>query len=235
MPRSLDDRETDMIKLYDFELSATCYTVRLMLSLLRIAFERIELDVYPGREHESPWFLAISPSGELPVMNDGGGVLTGVPAILEHLTGAYDPSGRWNPRDEPGVRHGIAQWLAVAGQLNATAGAARLHDTMFQAADIEACRAGAHRSFRALDEHLWFAEQSGHDWLCAAGHPTIADIACFPPVMLSEEGGISRLPYPAIRRWTDRVKRIPHFTPMSGIFNAAPLAAAPTSGRRTSA
>jgi glutathione S-transferase len=40
--------------------------------------------------------------------------------------------------------------------------------------------------------------------------------------MLCEEGGISRLPYPAVRRWTDRVKRIPGFTIMAGIFTADP-------------
>jgi len=51
-------------------------------------------------------------------------------------------------------------------------------------------------------------------------HPTVADIAIFPDVILSEEGGISRLDYPAIRRWTDRVKRIPRFTVMPGIFPA---------------
>ena len=51
--------------------------------------------------------------------------------------------------------------------------------------------------------------------------PTIADLACFPYVMLSEEGGISRLPYPAIRRWGERVKQLPGFIPMSGIFPAA--------------
>jgi glutathione S-transferase len=38
--------------------------------------------------------------------------------------------------------------------------------------------------------------------------------------MLSEEGGISRQDYPAIRRWTDRVRRIPGFMVMSGIFPA---------------
>jgi glutathione S-transferase len=52
----------------------------------------------------------------------------------------------------------------------------------------------------------------------------LSSIACFPYVMLSEEGGISRPPYPAIRRWTDRVKRIPHFTLMSGVFGASPAA-----------
>jgi len=40
-------------------------------------------------------------------------------------------------------------------------------------------------------------------------------------VVLSEEGGISRLDYPALRRWTDRVKRIPGFEVMPGIFGAS--------------
>jgi len=217
-----------LITLYDFELSADCYTVRLMMAALGVSFRRIELDVYPGREHESPGFLKINPSGQLPLIDDDGIMRCGAQAILEHLTGRHDPSGRWQPRDDPEMPARIARWLEVAGRLSATAGSARLHDTMFYAAEIDACRAGAHALFRALDEHLWFAEQSGHDWLCSAGHPTIADIACFPHVMLSEEGGVSRLPYPAIRRWTDRVKRIPHFASMPGIFNASPSRSAPT-------
>lgn len=217
-----------LISLYDFELSAECYQVRLMMAALRISYRRIELDVYPNREHESPWFLKINPSGRLPVIEDDGLTLCGTRAILEHLTGRYDPGGRWYPRDDPKTRASIARWLEVAERLAATAGAARMHDTMFEHADIDACRAGAHALFRALDEHLWFAEQSGHGWLCSQSHPTIADLACFPDVMLSEEGGISRLPYPAIRRWTDRVKRIPHFATMSGIFSASPARSALT-------
>ena len=105
--------------------------------------------------------------------------------------------------------------------LTATAGAARLHDTMFVEVDIGKCRAGAHGLLRILDEQLWFAEAAGEQWLCSGQQPTIADLACFPYVMLSEEGGISRLPYPAIRRWGERVKQLPGFIPMSGIFPAA--------------
>jgi len=73
-----------------------------------------------------------------------------------------------------------------------------------------------------LDEHLWFREQEGLEWVCEAEHPTIADIAIFPDVVLSEEGGISRLDYPALRRWTDRVRHLPGFVPMSGIFAPRP-------------
>ena len=69
-----------------------------------------------------------------------------------------------------------------------------------------------------LDEHLWFQERQGCEWLCAGDHPTVADIAVFPDVVLSEEGGVSRLEYPAIRRWCDRVKTIPRFGVMPGVF-----------------
>jgi glutathione S-transferase len=212
----------DLMKLYDYELSSDCYKVRLLMAALRVPFERIELDFYPGYEHESSWFLAINPLGQLPVIDDQGFILRDAHAILVYLSGKHDPSRLWYPRDAAEMQGEIGLWLGFAQNLSATAAAARLHDAMFYDVDIDRCRTGAHACLRILDEHLWFAEQQGQDWLCGGEHPTIADIACFPDVMLCEEGGISRLPYPAIRRWTDRVKRIPHFALMSGIFGAAP-------------
>jgi glutathione S-transferase len=214
-----------MIKLYNYELSGDCYKVRLIMDALRIQFERIDLDFYPGYEHKSPWFLRLNPLGELPLIDDDGFILRDAHAILVYLASKYDPSGLWYPRGEAEALGQISMWLGFAENLGATAAAARLHDAMFYDADIEKCRADAHALFRVLDEHLWFAEQEGHEWLSSREHPTIADIACFPYVMLSEEGGISRLPYPTIRRWTDRVKRIPHFTLMPGIFGAWPARA----------
>ena len=61
-----------MITLYDYELSATSYAVRLLLAVLQLPHERIEIDVHPGREHESAWFLELNPLGQLPVIDDGG-------------------------------------------------------------------------------------------------------------------------------------------------------------------
>jgi glutathione S-transferase len=209
-----------LIKLYDYELSGNCYKVRLLLQLLGLSFERIELDFYPGREHKSEWFRALNPLGELPVLDDAGFVLRDAQAILVYLAAGYDPAGRWYPRDDAAVLGRIAMWLGFAENLTGSAGSARLHDTLFYNVDVAAARSRAHALFRVLDEHLWFAEQEDQEWLCSREHPTIADLACFPYVMLSEEGGISRLPYPAIRRWSDRVKRIPGFIPMPGIFGA---------------
>ena len=207
--------------LYDSELSADCYKVRLLSSLLRLHPERVELDTYPGCEQDSAWFRALDPLGRLPVLIDAPLTLCEVDDILVHLASRYAAAHPWYPTPgDAGARDPVRHWLRAADRLRATAGAARLHDTVGRDADLDACRAGAHAVLRELDEHLWFAERAGDAWLASAAHPTLADIACFPDVMLCEEGGVSRLPYPAVRRWTDRVKRLEHFLPMPGIFPA---------------
>lgn len=211
-----------MIKLYDYELSGNCYKVRLLAGFLGLELERVPIDFYPGREHKSPAFLSINPLGELPVIDDAGFVLRDAQAILAYLAGRYDLGGGWTGRSDPSALGSILQWLAFADRLTATVSLARLHDNMFYPADIDACRRGAHALLRVLDEHVWFAEQEGQPWLSSREHPTIADVACFPYVCLSEEGGISRLAYPAVRRWIDRVKTLPRFSVMPGIFPAVP-------------
>ncbi len=209
------------MKLHDYELSGNCYKIRLFLGILGLDYDRSPVDFHPGMEHKSPGFLDLNPLGQLPVLEDDGLVLRDAQAILTYLAARYDKSGAWYPVDDP-VRLGeTAQWLAFADQLTGTSSAARLAVTFFYDLDVDAARAGAHRLFRILDEHLWFAEQAGADWIVPGPHPTIADIACFPYVALSEEGGVSRQDYPAIRRWCDRVKRIPGFTGMSGIFTTS--------------
>lgn len=211
-----------MITLYDFELSGNCYKLRLLMGILGVEYKIVPVDFYPGREHKLAAFLKLNPLGQIPVINDNGLILRDAQAILVYLAARYDASGKWYPRDNPALLGEIGQWLAFADGITATASAARLHDGLFYDLDVEAARAGAHRLFRILDEHLWFGEHAGRDWICAADYPTIADIACFPYILLSEEGGISRQDYPAIRRWGDRVKRVPGFIVMSGIFPAGP-------------
>jgi glutathione S-transferase len=215
-----------MIKLYDYELSGNCYKLRLFMSFLGIPYKTVPIDFYPGREHMSEWFLQINPLGQLPVIDDDGYVLRDAQAILVYLAARYDPTELWYPRGDPALHGEISQWLRFADAITATASAARLHDGMFYELDVDAARSGAHRLFRILDEHLWFGEQESCDWICAGAHPTVADVACFPYIILSEEGGISRQDYPAIRRWCDRVKRIEGFVVMPGIFPASSALAA---------
>jgi glutathione S-transferase len=207
-----------VITLYDYPLSGNCYKARLLLNLLNVPHSLRAMDFYPGREHKSAWFLALNPLGQLPVLQDDALILRDAQAILVYLASRYDSTGCWYPRDEPVTLGHMTMWLLFADELTAGAGAARLHDGMFYPCDIEQCRSRTHQLFRILDQHLWFSERSAGGWICDGEHPTVADIACFPYVMLSEEADISRRDYPAVRRWGDRIRQLPGFVPMAGIF-----------------
>ena len=211
-----------MMTLYDYELSGNCYKARLLLSMLGVEYHSHVVEFYPVAEHKQDWFLAINPLGTLPVLVDDDVTLRDSAAILVYLASRFQLDNQWYPSDDA-VRLGqVSQWLAFAESITASASQARLAEGFFYDVDAPACREKAHTLFRILDEHLWFAERHQQSWLVPGAHPTIADIACFPYVMLSEEGSVSRLDYPAIRRWTDRVKRIPGFIVMPGIFPAGP-------------
>lgn len=210
-----------MITLYDYILSVNCYKQRLMMSILGVEFRSVAIDFYPGWEHKGVEFKKINRLGHIPVIDDDGYVLRDAHAILIYLAAKYDTTKRWYPVDDPMLLGETASWLLFAEGTTNTASAARLHVNLGYDFDLEAVQAGAHRLFRVLDEHLWLQEQRGLNWVGSGEHPTVADIAIFPDVVLSEEGGVSRRDYPAIRRWTERVQRIPGFTPMPGIFRVS--------------
>ena len=184
--------------------------------MLDVAYEKVPVDYYPAREHRQPDFLEINPLGQIPVLDDGTVRLRDAQAILLYLAARYDPTRRWFPED-PATQGTIAMWLSFAGGEIMNSSAARLHDMLGYDFDIDKVRAAAHQAFRVLDDHLTDREIDGGDWI-AAPHPTIADIACFPYVALSGDGGISHDDYPAIRRWIERVKKLPGFIVMPGIY-----------------
>lgn len=208
------------MKLYDFELSADCYKLRLMLALLGVRYDIAAIDIFPGDENHSDWFLSLNPAGTLPVLDDNGVLHVDAHTALTHLAAAYG-APHWSAADAP-LATQLAEWLDFATRLKATVSAARDALGFGFALDIDAAQAEGHRLLRRLDRHLWFAEQRGEHWLLPGAEPTIADIAVFPDTALSEEANVSRQDYPAIRRWLDRVKRLPGFVVMSGVFPAGP-------------
>jgi glutathione S-transferase len=213
--------------LHDFELSGECYKVRLFLAILGLDCERRIVEIHPGDATATEAFRRLNPMGDLPVLECDGQVFRDPQAILTYLALAKDPTGRWFPVADPFRAGQTAQWLGFAAELPPTIGAARLAETMMaDGIDVDAARAKAHRLLRVLDEHLWFQERAAAGWLADGADPTIADIAVFPHVILSEDGGIPRIDYPAVRRWCDRVKRIPGFRVMSGVFPTSPAAPA---------
>lgn len=200
--------------LYDYILSPSCYRVRLLAALLGAPLELRPVDVHPGAEQRGEALLALNPAGTLPILVDGDLTLTESTAILTYLAALHGPG--WLGDDTPARRAQVAQWLAFAGRLTASAGAARLHDMLRGPGDIAALRAAATEALRELEAALAARRRRGAAFL-AGDAPTIADIACFPHVALAPDGGLPLDGYPSVRLWMRAVRALPGFVEMPGI------------------
>jgi glutathione S-transferase len=205
-----------MIKLYDYILSADCYKIRLMLALLGQSFEPVKVNIHPGRENKTPEFLAINPRGRIPVLDDDGLVVSDPIAILTYLALRYDAKRTWLP-DDAAVSGQIMMWLAFSGAELDRVSQLRTNAVTSAGGDPPGALADAYHSLAILEDHLAEVELGGRSWI-VGDHPTIADIAVFPPVILAPDAEISLERFPAIWRWLDRVKRLPGFIVMPGIM-----------------
>ena len=199
--------------LYDFELSGSCYKIRLFLNILGLEYDSVPVD-FVNKEHKTEKYLQLNPFGEIPIFEDGDLRLRDAQAILVYLAAKYDKTNEWYPNDPESMGQ-IQQWLSTGGGEVMNSAAARLVKILNYPLDLEKLQTGAKRVFKILDDHL-----ATRDFL-ELGHPTIADIACFPYTAMAGEGGIDLAPYPNILRWIERMKRISGFIPMPGIPAAA--------------
>lgn len=198
-----------MIKLYDFELSGSCYKVRLLLNILGVQYEKVNVD-FVNKEHKGEAFMKLNAFGEIPVLDDGALRLRDAQAIMVYLAKKHDRSNKWYPDDAEAMGR-IQQWLSTGGGEVMNAAGARLVKILNYPLDLDKLHAGANRVFKIMDTHL-----ANREWL-ALDHPTIGDIACFPYTAMAGEGGIELAPYPNILKWIERMKRIPSFITMPGI------------------
>ena len=204
-----------MLVLYDYELSADAYKARLLLNLLGVPFDKRAVDVFPGREHRSDNYLDMNPLGTVPTLLDGSLVLGQPEAILCHIAATCDESASWLPADVHGRSETMAWLFFAAGQL-AAAEAARLEEMLQIPPGILDPVGQARAAFRILEQRV--AEQSFRCFGFLVGErPTIADLACFPGVILSVDFGMSLEAFPSLRNWTRRIRALPGFVAMPGI------------------
>ncbi|WP_138470580.1 glutathione S-transferase family protein [Poseidonocella sp. HB161398] len=196
------------IKLYWHEKSGHAHRAQLMLSLLGLPCETIRIDL-AARAQKAPDYLAISPFGQIPAIEDGGTVLWDSCAILVYLAKRYGGDGGWLPEDPAGAAE-VQRWLSVAaGPLAAGPAAARRAVVFLRSGGDETAKAAAHALLEVVEAAL--AER---DYLAGAA-PTIADVAGYTYIAHAPEGGVSLDPYPAIRAWLARIEALPGFTPMA--------------------
>jgi len=194
------------MKLHGVRLSGHTHRVQLFLGLLGIPYEFVAVDLAHGA-NRTPDFLAMSPFGEIPVLEDGEIVLADSSAILVYLALQYDAGGRWLPR-EPVAAARVQRWLSTAsGKIAYGPAAARLVTVFGAPLDHERAKAIALRLFDTMEGEL-----SGRFLLGDA--PTLADVAAYSYIAHAPEGGVSLQPYPRIRAWLDQVRALPGFVGM---------------------
>jgi len=199
------------MKLHGIPLSGHTHRVQLFLGILGLPYEFVTVDL-AGGANRTPSFLAMSPFGEIPVLEDGDAVLADSTAILVYLALKYDASGRWLPR-EPLAAARVQRWLSTAsGKIAYGPAAARLATVFGVPLDHARASATAVRLFDTMEGELAGHASAGR--YLTGDTPTLADLAAFSYIAHAPEGGVSLKPYPRIRAWLDAVRALPGFVAM---------------------
>jgi glutathione S-transferase len=192
-----------VITLYDIQGSGNCHKVRLLLSLLGLAYELVPVDYLKGGL-KTPEFLARNPLAQVPVLVDGDLTLRDSQAICLYLAKRYG-KGRFLPEDAPDLGR-VLQWVSFsANEIAHGPARARGIKAGRIAADLSAAQALAARALRILDEHL-----AGRRWL-ETDAPTVADIVSYSYSKSAPEGGVALDPYANLRAWHAQIEALPGF------------------------
>ena len=207
-----------MLKLYQFHLSGNCYKVRLVLSLLKIPFEVVELDLVRGAARE-PTFQAKNPIGRVPVVELTPGVfLAESNAILWH----FGEGTALVPEDRL-ERSRMLQWMFFEQYSHEPyIAVARAWLSFFgvppgKEKELEERQAKGYAALEVMEGELrrrnFFAGQ----------RLSLADLALYAYTHVAEQGRFDLKKYGAIREWFTRVEAEPLHITLTAAANQARL------------
>lgn len=188
-----------MLRLYDSRLSGNSWKVRILLSQLGLAYDRVTLDLQKGEARE-PAFRPISRFARVPVLvREDGRPIVESGAILLHLA-----QGTPYLPDDPYLRTEVLSWLffeqADLQKAIAVPRVLHLHGLANdRQQDIERFHADGYAGLDKLDQWL-----RGRTWLVGEDY-TIADLALSAYVSLADQGGYEMVRFTGIRDWLARV------------------------------
>lgn len=191
------------MKLHHHPLSGHAHRAVLFLSLLGVKAELVEVDLAKGA-HKTPEFLKLNPFGQVPVLEDGDGVVTDSNAILVYVATKLGRKD-WLP-DEARAAAQVQKWLSVAaGEIAYGPAAARLITVFGADFRAEEVVGRAHRILKLIDTEL-----ATHRFI-VGDRPTIADVALYSYIVNAPEGNVDLQPYPDVRHWLARIEALPGF------------------------
>lgn len=195
-----------MITLYRHPLSGHSHRVELMLSLLKLDFKTINVDLMKGVQKQ-PEFVAKNPFGQVPVLEDGDITLWDSNAIIVYLARTYG-NDSWLP-ENPVDEAKVTPWLAIAaGKIAFGPAAARLVNVFGAGLDHQNAINIALELLAVMNRIL-----TGTLFL-TGNSPTIADVATYSYIAHAPEGGVSLTVFPAVEGWLARVEALDGFVPM---------------------
>jgi glutathione S-transferase len=90
-----------MMKLYHADPAANSLKALLSFKEKGLEFESIYVDLHKFEQHE-PWFVAINPEGQVPVLDHDGTIITHTTVIGEYLEDAFPDAPPLRPADPVG-------------------------------------------------------------------------------------------------------------------------------------
>ncbi len=193
------------MKLYGFPFSPNTWKVRAVAAHLGLSLEFAFVDMANG-EHRSPEFLALNPTGRVPVLLDGDFALWETVAIMQYIA-SKTPNALWP--EGARARADIMRWQSwQLAHWSKEACEPLLFERVVKkafnigapdAARIAAGTEAFNREARVLDAHL-----SKQAYLMGSAL-TLADFSVAAPLVYAKEGEFPLAPYANIRAWADRV------------------------------
>ena len=193
------------MKVYVWKHSGNSYKLRVLLALIGVEYEEVMVN-FRMHEHKSADYRKINPRGQVPAIVDGEMVLWDSAACLVYIARKFGGK-QWLP-SAPAPMAEVKNWVSLAGNemLYGLQYARRaLTRGICSAGTVEQMQVNGRIALDVVEARL-----ATQDWL-ALGHPTIADIACFPYVETAPEGGMPLAPYPRITAWLARCKALPQW------------------------
>ncbi|HEX7966822.1 MAG TPA: glutathione S-transferase family protein [Stellaceae bacterium] len=201
----------DTFTLHGSPYSQFTFKVALLLRLCGQSFGFRYVSFRVGA-HRIPEFLALSPFGQVPILQHGDRALCQSAPILEHLSRVL---GRFGGADEA-MRQRISEFLFWDAD--------RLGPPVYRSHGFELGRRGllprsahpavvahyrelAEAAFAVLDGKL-----AGRGFL-VGDVPTIADIACYGEVAFAPLAGLDIGTFRNIRSWEERISKLPGYKP----------------------
>lgn len=191
-------------RLHCFGESGNAYKAALTMTLAGLEWEAAFVDFFRGTTR-SPEFRALNVMGEVPVLEDGGEIITQSGVIQLHVA---EKSGRFGGATAA-ERREVLRWMFFDNhKVSGVAGPLRFNMN-FLPEDRRSAEVNGFLAMRLASALKVMEAHLGHrEWLATDG-PTIADFACCGYLYYPEPFTFERADYPAVDRWLDRIAALP--------------------------